>query len=186
MDTTINSQNATPMTRKELFLCFLYMGLVSFGGVLPWARRALVEERNWLTSEEFAEALSLGQILPGPNVVNLSIMFGARFHGAVGALLAFGGLMLAPLAIILMLAELYGHYGQLAVVQNAIHGTAAASAGLVVAMGFNMVIKQVRMWHTSGITALAFIGSGVMALPLLLVLGVLVPISIFLSWWGRK
>ena len=186
MDSTINFQTSVAMTKRDLFLCFLYMGLVGFGGVLPWARRVLVEQRKWLSSEEFAEALSLGQILPGPNVVNLSIMVGRRFHGAAGAILAFSGLMLAPLAILLSLAELYGHYGQLIVVQNAIRGTAAASAGLVVAMGFNMVAKQVKSWRTRGITALAFAGSGVLALPLLMVLCVLVPISIFLSWWARK
>ena len=186
MDTVIDTRNPVVMTRKALFLCFLYMGMVGFGGVLPWARRMLVEERNWLTSEEFAEALSLGQILPGPNVVNLSIMVGRRFHGAWGAFLAFSGLMLVPLAIILILAELYGQYGQLIAVQNAIHGTAAASAGLVVAMGFTMVSKQVKAWRTSGITVLAFVGSGVLSIPLLAVLCVLVPVSIFLSWWNSK
>jgi chromate transporter len=107
MDTLDNNKIPLVVTRKALFLCFLYMGLVSFGGVLPCARRALVEERNWLTGDEFADALSLGQILPGPNVVNLSIMVGARFHGAIGALLAFSGLMLAPLAA----AALMGAFG---------------------------------------------------------------------------
>jgi chromate transporter len=186
MDTLIAYPQTHEISKKELFLCFLYIGLVSFGGALPWARRILVEERNWLTSEEFSDALSLGQVLPGPNVVNLSIMLGVRFQGPLGAILAFSGLMLAPLAIILMLAVLYEHYGQVAGVQNAIHGTAAASAGLVVAMGLNMVIKQAKSWHSTGITVLAFIGSGVVALPLLLVLGVLVPVSIFLSWWKQK
>jgi len=88
MDSKINFQTSVAMTKRDLFLCFLYMGLVGFGGVLPWARRVLVEQRKWLSSEEFAEALSLGQILPGPNVVNLSIMVGRRFHGAAGAVLA--------------------------------------------------------------------------------------------------
>lgn len=162
------------------------MGLTSFGGVLPWARRALVEQRGWLTSEEFAEALSIGQILPGPNVVNLSVMVGSRFHGAMGALLAFSGLMLAPLAIILVLAALYGQYGQLTAVQHMFRGTAAATAGLVVAMGVSMVQKQAKSWRATSVTALAFVGSGVLALPLLLVLGVLAPASVFLSWRAHK
>jgi chromate transporter len=186
MDTLTNTPKCAVVTKPALFLCFLSMGLTGFGGVLPWARRALVERRNWLTSEEFSEALSLGQILPGPNVVNLSIMVGARFHGAIGALLAFGGLMLAPLVIILMLAALYGQYGQLTAVQHAFRGTAAATAGLVVAMGFNMVAKQTKSWRTTSVTALAFVGSGVLALPLLMVLGVLAPTGIFLSWRSRK
>ena len=186
MDTPIIEYQTNEISRRDLFLCFLYMGMISFGGVLPWARRILVEERQWLTSDEFSNALSLGQVLPGPNVVNLSIMIGIRFHGAIGAMLAFCGLMLAPLAIILVLAVLYGQYGHIAAVQNVIHGTGAASAGLVVAMGFNMLAKQVKSWHSTGITALAFVGSGLVALPLLLVLGVLVPASIFLSWWKQR
>lgn len=174
------------MSRYELFRCFLLMGLFGFGGVLPWARRALVEQRQWLSAEEFAEALSLGQILPGPNVVNLSIMVGARFHGPVGALLGFSGLMLAPLAIVLMLAALYGQYGQLPVVQHAMRGTAAAAAGLVVAMGYNMVRRQPRVARKASVTAAAFAGSGLLALPLLWVLAALAPLSILLAWRGRK
>ncbi len=174
------------MTRRELFECFLVMGLISFGGVLPFARRALVEQRKWLTSDEFSDALSLGQILPGPNVVNLSIMVGARFHGAVGAVLSFCGLMLAPLAIILGLATLYGAYGQVTAVQHVINGTAAASAGLVVAVGYNMLARQAKSWCTSGVSLLAFVSCGLLAWPLLLVLGVLTPISIFIAWYNRK
>lgn len=162
------------------------MGLTSFGGVLPWARRMLVEQRGWLTSKEFIEALSLGQILPGPNVVNLSIMVGARFQGPVGALLAFTGLMLAPLAVILLLATLYAQYGHLEAVQHAFRGTAAATAGLIVAMGINLVTRQPKSWSGSGIALLAFTASGLLGLPLLTVLAVLAPISIALAWRTRK
>jgi chromate transporter len=185
-DDNSSDEHLPAMTRRELFRCFLVMGLISFGGVLPFARRALVEQRKWLTSEEFNEALSLGQILPGPNVVNLSVMVGARFHGAIGAILSFCGLMFAPLAIILALATLYGAYGQVAAVQHVINGTAAASAGLVVAVGYNMLVGQARSWSTSGVSLLAFISCGLLAWPLLLVLGVLTPISIFITWCKRK
>ena len=173
---------APVVTRRALFMCFLAMGLTSFGGVLPWARRMLVEERAWLTSKEFLDALSLGQLLPGPNVVNLSIMVGARFHGAAGAVLAISGLMLAPLVIILLLAVLYMEYGHLAAVQRAFGGTAAATAGLVVAMGFNMLAKQSRSWRSIGVTILAFIGAGLLGLPLLTVLAILAPVSLALAW----
>ncbi len=174
------------MTRGELFRCFLLMGVVSFGGVLPFARRALVEKQRWLSADEFNDGLSLGQILPGPNVVNLSIMIGARFHGPLGAFLAFSGLMAAPFAILMALATLYGMYGQVPAVQHVINGTAAASAGLVVAVGYNMLERQIKSVSTAGISALAFIAFALLALPLLLVLGVLAPISVFLSWRARK
>jgi chromate transporter len=183
-DTMANK--AAPMTKGQLLRCFFWMGVVSFGGVLPFARRALVEKERWLTADEFNEGLSLGQILPGPNVVNLSIMLGARFHGPLGALAAFFGLMAAPFVILMMLATLYGAYGQIPAVQHVINGTAAASAGLVVAVGYNMLARQTKSWNTTGISALSFAGCGLLAWPLLLVLGVLAPISVFLAWRTRK
>jgi chromate transporter len=186
MDIPLEPTSPPVVTRRALFFCFFAMGVTSFGGVLPWARRMLVEERAWLTSEEFVEVLSLGQILPGPNVVNLSIMVGRRFHGAAGALLAFTGLLSAPFAIIMLLAMLYSEYGHLATVQHAFRGTGAATAGLVVAMGWNMLQKQPRTWRAGVVTALAFIGSGLLGLSLPLVLAVLAPLGIALAWSARK
>lgn len=174
------------VTRLALFLGFLGVGLSSFGGVLPWARRMLVEQRRWLTEKEFVEALSLGQILPGPNVVNLSIMVGARFHGAAGALLAFSGLMLAPLAIILLLAMFYSEFGHLPAVQRTFGGIAAGTAGLVVAMGINMVVRQPKSKSVLAMTALAFVGSGPLGFPLPAVLAVLAPLAIGLAWRSGK
>ena len=169
-------------SRSDLFFSFLGVGLTSFGGVMPFARRMLVEQRRWMTEREFTESLALGQVLPGPNVVNLSIMVGARFHGPMGAALAVSGLMLAPLAIILMLAMFYGEYGHLPAVQRFFSGTASATAGLVVAMGINMLTRQPRVPRVLGITALAFAGSGLLGLPLVGVLALLAPLSIALAW----
>jgi chromate transporter len=171
-----------PVSRRDLFVCFLLMGVVSFGGVLPWAHRMLVEQRRWLTSAEFTEMLSLGQMLPGPNVVNVSIMVGNRFQGVTGAVLAISGLLLAPLAIILVLALFYSEFGQLPAVQRAFAATAAATAGLVVAMGIKMAAKQPRKWHVVFVTAAAFVASGVFGLPLLGVLAALAPLGVLLAW----
>lgn len=175
-----------PFSRKELFLSFFHVGLISFGGVLPFARRELVDRRKWLTSDEFAEMLSLGQILPGPNVVNLSIMFGARHFGVVGSLLAFSGLMLAPLVILLVLANLYGSFSHYPAVQHAVQATAAVSAGLMLSVGVSMLEKMRKNWGDRLIVALAFVGSGLLALPLLLVLAVLIPVSIVYVWRSRQ
>ncbi|MES2205921.1 MAG: chromate transporter [Pseudomonadota bacterium] len=174
------------VSKSDLFFTFLVMGLTSFGGVMPLAHRLLIDKKRWLSSQEFAEALSIGQILPGPNIVNLSVMVGARFQGAIGSVLAFSGLMLAPLTIILLLAMFYSKYGQLSEIQHAFHGTAAASAGLVIAMGLKLLIKLKRVWSLLGITLCAFIGSGILALPLLTVIAVLAPISIGLAWINKK
>lgn len=188
MTTSASTPEIAPpqITRGALFFAFFSVGLTSFGGVLPWARRMLVEQRRWMTEKEFVEALSLGQILPGPNVVNLAIMVGARFHGAVGAVLAFSGLMFAPLAILLMLATFYAEFGHLPAVQRIIGGVAAATAGLVVAMGVSMVLRQPKSISMLAITILAFAGSGVLGLPLHLVLAVLAPFAIAFAWRNRK
>jgi chromate transporter len=170
------------VTRRDLFLAFLLMGLVSFGGVLPWARRILVEQRGWLSDKEFLELLSLGQMLPGPNVVNVSIMVGNRFQGATGALLSITGLLLVPFLVILLLAILYTGYGHVPGVQRAFAGTAAAAAGLVVAMGLKMLAYQPRSWQVMLLAAAAFAGSGLLGLPLLSVLAVLAPLGILLIW----
>src|SRR5579863_2491216 len=96
-----------------LFMAFLGVGLSGFGGVLPFARRMLVEKRAWLSGEAFNETLALCQTLPGPNIVNVSVVVGARFAGPAGALAAVTGLMAAPVAIVLVLASLYGRYGEM-------------------------------------------------------------------------
>ena len=174
------------VSKRALMRCFLWMGLTSFGGVLPFARRALVEQRGWLSNDEFVELLSLGQILPGPNIVNLTIMLGRRYQGAAGALVAFSALMLAPFIIVLLLAALYVQFRQVAAVQRAIAATAAATAGLVVAMGITMLRKQPRRWRGLGVTALAFIASGPLHLPLLAVLAVVAPLGVALAWQERR
>jgi chromate transporter len=170
-----------------LFWCFLLMGLRGFGGVMPWARRALVEERAWLSEQEFTEALSLCQFLPGPNVVNLSIHVGNRLGGAAGALAAFGGLMLAPCCIIIGIGALYGAYGDLPLVRSAIGGVAAVAAGLIVAMGVKMARPLLRRAPGALFIALAFVAVGPLQLPLPLVLLVLAPASVAVAfvwrWW---
>jgi chromate transporter len=91
---------------SELFRAFVIVSISGFGGALPWARRMIVEQRGWMTAEEFNEAFALSQFLPGPNVVNFSVVFGSRFGGAPGAAVALAGLMGPPLIIVTILAFL--------------------------------------------------------------------------------
>ena len=113
----------------ELFLRFTQIAVSGFGGVGPWAQRMVVEERGWLSGEEFTDMMSLCQFLPGPNIVNLAVCVGARFHGVRGALAAFAGLMAAPFAIILGLGVLYTQYGDLPAVSSAFRRTACREIG---------------------------------------------------------
>ena len=121
-----------------MFFGFAKVGLSGFGGVLPFARRMLVDRQRWLSASEFNALLGLCQFLPGPNVVNLSVCLGARFHGAAGALVATLGLVVPPFMIVLCLAFAYGQWGQLEVVQNMLRGVAAVGAGLLFATALKM------------------------------------------------
>jgi len=123
---------------RALFLGFSSVGLSGFGGVLPFARRMLVDERQWMTAEEFNAQLGLCQFLPGPNVVNLAVVVGKRYQGVAGAIVAAVGLLAGPFAIVLLLAMLYDHYGSLAPVQSMLRGIAAVGCGLLFAMAWRM------------------------------------------------
>lgn len=123
---------------RALFLGFSSVGLSGFGGVLPFARRMLVEERRWMTAEQFNAQFGLCQFLPGPNVINLAVVVGKRFHGLAGAIVAPLGLLAGPLLIVLLLALLYDRYGSLPLAQSMLRGIAAVGVGLLFAMAWRM------------------------------------------------
>lgn len=170
-------------TKRGLFLGFLMVGLQGFGGVLPFARRMLVEQHRWLSEREFTEVLSLSQFLPGPNIVNVSIIVGNRFRGPLGSIAATLGLMLMPFVIVLVLAALYARFADLAPVRGATNGVSAAATGLIIATGLQMARPLNSIpWHIV-MCALTFIAIALLRLPLLWVLAVLAPISIAIARW---
>jgi chromate transporter len=170
----------------ELFLRFTQVGASGFGGVMPWARRMLVEERRWLNADEFSEVLSLCQVLPGPNIVNMAVSVGTRFHGALGAIAAFLGLLCAPFAIILLLGALFTHYGDLPAISAAFRGISAAAAGLIVAMGLKMAASR-RLRSPMAVFALAaFVGIALLRLPLGVFLLMAAPASIAAAAWRSR
>ncbi len=174
-----------PPSLKELFVSFAVVSVSGLGGALPWARRMIVEQKRWMTTEEFNEAFALSQFLPGPNLVNFSVVFGSRFGGAAGAAVAFAGLMGPPLAIVTVLAVLYAQYGELEVLGRILSGIAAAAAGLLIAVVGKMAMPLfTRRWNwATGIAILAFVGVAVMRWPLPYVFGVLAPIAVALAWF---
>jgi chromate transporter len=180
------SEAAGPPGTGELFLRFTQVGVSGFGGVLPFARRMLVEERRWLSAEEFNETLSLCQVLPGPNIVNMAVSVGARFRGARGAIAAFLGLLCAPFAIVLVLGALFTHYGELPAVSAAFRGVSAAAAGLIVAMGLKMAASP-RLRSFMAVFALAaFVGIALVRLPLGVFLLVAAPASMAAAAWRSR
>lgn len=180
------ARGAEHVGTAALFEGFLRIGLSGFGGVLPFARRMLVDQRAWLTEAEFTEVLSLSQFLPGPNIVNVSIIIGRRFAGVPGSIAATLGLMLMPMVIVLLLATLYKEFAQIDAVRNAAYGVSAAAAGLMLATALRMA-RSIRdtPWQI-GIGVIAFVAIGVARLPLLWVIAVLVPLSLALAWWRRR
>ena len=128
-----------PGSPLELFIAFNSLALQGFGGVLPVAQRELVERRRWLSKEQFVEMLALSQVLPGPNIVNLALMFGDGHFGLRGAFTAVAGLLLAPLVIVLALTALYGQFAQVAFVSGALRGMGAVAAGLVISTAFKLL-----------------------------------------------
>ncbi|HVJ51977.1 MAG TPA: chromate transporter [Aliidongia sp.] len=169
-----------PIPLSALFMGFLGIGLRGFGGVLPWARRMIVEERHWLSDAEFTELLSICQILPGPNIANVSVALGARYRGIPGAIACFSGLMTMPLVIVLTLGALYERYGQLPALDPVFHNLGAAAAGLVAATGLKMAAAHWRRPLAVLIAALAFVAVALLQWPLILVVLGLAPLSFIL------
>jgi chromate transporter len=166
----------------EIFLTFARVGVSGFGGVNFWLRRILVREKRWLTDAEYLEGFALGQIIPGPNVFNLSIMIGHRMGGWPGAFAAIAGILGPPLAIALALGLLYRRYSALPPLQHAIGGMAAVAAGLVIANGVALAAALPRRARQWCFLALGFAGIGVLHWPLLYVMGGLGPFAVWLAW----
>lgn len=159
-------------------MAFGAVGATGFGGVLPWARRMVVDQRHWLTDREFAELLPLAQLLPGPNVANIATVLGRRFQGPRGAAAAVAGLYFFPTIAIILIGFAYARWGQTALVQHLLSGLMPAATGLVIATALRLLAGLQRHWSTLTFAAVTFIGSFVFGLPLLLVLGVLGPCAV--------
>jgi chromate transporter len=179
--------DGAPVSLAALYGAFLKASLFSFGGgLLLWTRRILVEEHRWISDHEFADTLSLCQLLPGANFANLSVCIGARFRGVPGAAAAFLGLTLVPLILALVLGILFLQIADLPVVRRVLGGAAAVGAGMVLATAIRLLLLHRRRPLALLIAALAFTGVVVVKLPLPVVLFGLAPFSIAANWLARE
>ena len=180
------SRSALSLT--ELFLGFAKISVSGFGMILPWARRLIVEEKKWMTAEEFNETFALAQFLPGPNVVNLSVVFGSRIGGAAGAAVALLGLIGPPALIATGLSALYAVYGDVEILRRILTGIATAAIGLMIAVILKMAEPLLRKWLAPApfVMAATFLAIGVARWPLVWTLLVLAPASIALAWWWQR
>src|SRR5262245_9091934 len=161
-----------PPTVAALFFAFAKMSLAGFGGVLAFARRGIVEEHKWMTADEFNETFALCHFLPGPNIVNLSVVFGSRFGGVAGAVAAFAGLVGPTTILVMALAVLYAHYGQVDMLQRMLAGISCGAVGLLIAVVAKMLMPLLRRGDLAGLLVmlLVFIAIGLLRLPLQAVL----------------
>ncbi len=171
-----------------LSLAFAKMSLAGFGGVLPFARRAIVEEHRWMTADEFNETFALCHFLPGPNIVNLSFVFGSRFRGFIGGLAAFAGLVAPPMVLVMGLAALYSHYGDIAALRRTLSGISCAAIGLLVATVFRMLMPLIKRRDIAALLLMVavFAAIGPARLPLQLVLLVAAPVSFAIVFLKRR
>jgi chromate transporter len=171
-----------PASLTELFLVFSALALRGFGGVLPWAQRVLVDDRGWLSREEFVEMLAFGQMLPGPNVCNVALMVGDRWFGWRGALAALGGMLAAPCVVVLSLAVLYGHFADDPVVRRALMGMGAVAGGMILGTALRLATTQRGRAPWLAFGALAFVAVALMRIELAWVVLALGPVAVLAAW----
>ena len=176
----------SPKSPGEIFRVFTRLAMQGFGGVLPIAQRELVDRERWLTREQFLELLAVAQVLPGPNVVNLSLMFGDRAFGWRGGLAALGGMILAPWCVVLALTVLYAHYAQHPVVAGALRGMGAVAAGLIFSTGLKLLpaLRRNVLGATTAfaLAALMFACIALLRVPLLWMLAGLGGVACVAAW----
>jgi chromate transporter len=171
-------QVSPPRSLGELFLGFLSIGARSFGGVMPWAHRVMVEERRWMTEADFAETIGLCQFLPGPNIGNASIVVGKRWFGVRGSLVAFLGLFALPFVWVLALFALYADFAATNPMLRAIvTGVGAAGAGLFIGTAIKLGRVLVRKPAALALIAACFLAAGIFRVSLFLVLPLAIGIA---------
>jgi chromate transporter len=178
--TSADAGTASPPTVGEIFGGFLGLGLISFGGALPLARRAIVERRRWLSASDFTDLLGLCQFLPGGNIMNLSVAIGLHFRGIPGAVAAITGLIAAPTAIVLALGVIYARYSHDPHVMHMFAGLAAAAAGLLISMALKIASGLRGRPFGIAVAIVIFVAIAGFRLPLVPIMLIAAPASILL------
>ncbi|PTR14265.1 chromate transporter (plasmid) [Cereibacter azotoformans] len=168
----------SPVTPLQLFAGFACIGIVGFGGVMPWVRWLVVDSRRWCSAEEFASLFALANFLPGGNVLGVSVMVGGRLAGRAGALAAVLGLVAPAAVLVCLVAELYRRNAHLEAVQGMVEGLGSAAAGLIAAMGLRMVWPMRKSPRALAVVLLVVVAAAVLRLPLVWILALMLPASL--------
>jgi chromate transporter len=185
-DERISGEQPAPRSSIDLFLAFTLLALQGFGGVIAVAQRVLVEQRRWLTQEQFIETLAVAQVLPGPNVCNVALMIGDRFFGWRGAFAALAGMMVLPAVIVLGATVIYANYSWNPAVSGALRGMGAVASGLI--FGTALKLAAALGSNPMGVRICAllagsvFVAAALLRLPLVWVLLVLGSFASLFAW----
>jgi chromate transporter len=184
-----NTRSPSPVRQQvsawRLMRTFALVGVCAFGGVMPWVYRAVVEKEKWFDEEEFADLWGQGIIIPGATSTNVAAMIGYRLAGWRGAASAVIGLLGPAFVIVIIMAELYQRFGTIPAIQGAVRGVTAVAAGLVIATGIKLALGQPRTLTLALFGLATLLGVTVLRLPLLAVIGALVPLSFIVNWRFR-
>ena len=176
-----------PTSLSDLFWSMTWLALQGFGGVLAVVQRVLVDEKRWLTNEEFIEDWAVAQILPGPNVVNLALMIGDRYFGLRGGLAALAGILTFPLLVVLVIAAFFASVADTPMAQGALKGMGAVSAGLIAAVGLRLItalkVNVMSVGVCVALAAMTFIAVAIMRIPLA---WVLLGLGAFATLWAYR
>jgi chromate transporter len=179
-----------PRSCGEILRVFTRLSLMGFGGVLPIAQRELVERERWLTKAQFVEMLSIGQVLPGPNVCNLALIFGDRYFGTRGAMAALAGMLGLPLVLVVAAAALYAGLAHHAVVAGALRGMGAVAAGLVLATAVKLAstlrVNPLGVTSATVLAALTFAGMVALRWPMVWVVPGLGALAVPFAVWRLR
>lgn len=170
------------LNNLQLFLIFSQMSLMGFGGVMPQAFHQMVEKRKLVTAAEFSELLVFCQIMPGPTICTLSLVYGQRQNGVPGAIAGALGMTFFPLVFVLILGVLYQNFNDIVVVQSALKGMAVVAAGLFASTGLKLLLGLPRRWLPWGIAAALIAVVSYWRIPIPLALLIAAPIAVWLQY----
>jgi chromate transporter len=177
------SKPTQPVSLFALYkLCFV-VGIFSFGGGLTaWFHREVVNVRGWMTDDEFFSGYALAQILPGVNSTNMAVYIGQHLRGAIGSTVALGGLLSGPFFIVIAASVAYSHLLEIPGFVAAMAGIATAAVGMIFRMGLTSAQASLRHWPSVLVMIATLVAVGLLQWPVLPVIAVLAPISIFAAW----
>jgi chromate transporter len=172
---------------NQLLATFVRLGTMTFGGgVQSWIHREVVQRLGWINDKSFLSGMTVAQILPGANPVNMALYVGLQLRGGIGAAVAVFGMLIPAFCTTLLLGALYRSYGQLAVVHFVLAGMAAAGVGATLSMGIKVARRLPRNLVTALIAVAVFVLVGVLRWPMIPVVAVMVPLSIALAFVAER